>query len=70
VSWDITQLLGPAKRTYHYLYAILDVFSRYVVGWMVAHQERRVGAAADRGDPEGSRRSSPTSSRSRIAARR
>jgi putative transposase len=39
-SWDITKLLGPAKWTYFYLYVILDVFSRYVVGWMVAHRER------------------------------
>ena len=39
-SWDITKLLGPAKWTYFYLYVILDIFSRYVVGWMVAHQER------------------------------
>jgi putative transposase len=38
-SWDITKLLGPVKWTYFYLYVILDVFSRYVVGWMVAHQE-------------------------------
>jgi putative transposase len=38
-SWDITKLLGPAKWTYFYLYVIMDVFSRYVVGWMVAHQE-------------------------------
>jgi putative transposase len=38
-SWDITKLLGPAKWTYFYLYVILDIFSRYVVGWMVAHQE-------------------------------
>src|SRR5262249_10294381 len=35
-SWDITKLLGPAKWTYFYLYVMLDVFSRYVVGWMVA----------------------------------
>jgi putative transposase len=39
-SWDITKLLGPAKWTYFYLYVILDIFSRYVVGWMVAHQEQ------------------------------
>lgn len=39
-SWDITKLLGPAKWTYFYLYVILDVFSRYVVGWMVAPCER------------------------------
>src|ERR1700736_6388786 len=38
-SWDITKLLGPAKWTYFYLYVILDVFSRYAVGWMVAHRE-------------------------------
>jgi putative transposase len=38
-SWDITKLLGPAKWTYFYLYVILDIFSRYVVGWMVAHRE-------------------------------
>jgi len=38
-SWDITKLLGPFKWTYFYLYVILDVFSRYVVGWMVARQE-------------------------------
>jgi putative transposase len=38
-SWDITKLLGPAKWTYFYLYVMLDVFSRYVVGWMVTHGE-------------------------------
>lgn len=38
-TWDITKLRGPAKWTYYYLYVILDVFSRYVVGWMVAHRE-------------------------------
>jgi putative transposase len=38
-SWDISKLLGPAKWTYFYLYAILDVFSRYVVGWSVQHRE-------------------------------
>lgn len=38
-SWDITKLLGPAKWTYFYLYTILDIFSRYAVGWMIAHQE-------------------------------
>lgn len=38
-SWDITKLLGPAKWTYFYLYVILDIFSRYVVGWMVADHE-------------------------------
>jgi putative transposase len=38
-SWDITKLLGPAKWTYFYLYVIPDVFSRYVVGWLVAPGE-------------------------------
>ncbi len=38
-SWDITKLMGPAKWTYFYLYVILDIFSRYVVGWMIAPHE-------------------------------
>lgn len=38
-SWDITKLLGPAKWIYYYLYVILDIYSRYVVGWMVATAE-------------------------------
>lgn len=38
-SWDITKLRGPVKWTYFYLYVILDIFSRYVVGWMVADRE-------------------------------
>ena len=38
-SWDISKLLGPMKWTYFYLYVILDVFSRYVTGWMVAMRE-------------------------------
>jgi len=41
-SWDITKLLGPQKWTYFYLYVILDIYSRYVVGWMVAHREAAV----------------------------
>ena len=41
-SWDITKLLGPAKWTYYYLYVILDVYSRYVVGWMVAERESAI----------------------------
>ena len=39
-SWDITKLKGPAKWTYFYLYVIMDIFSRYVVGWLVAERER------------------------------
>ena len=38
-SWDITKLLGPKKWTYYYLYVILDIFSRYAVGWMLAERE-------------------------------
>jgi putative transposase len=38
-SWDITKLLGPTKWTYYYLYNILDVFSRYSVGWLIAERE-------------------------------
>src|SRR5687768_10650303 len=38
-SWDITKLPGPARWTYLNLYVVLDMYSRYVVGWMVAHRE-------------------------------
>ena len=38
-SWDITKLHGPAKWTYYYLYVIFDIYSRYVVGWMLATRE-------------------------------
>lgn len=38
-SWDITKLRGPTKWTYYHLYVILDVFSRYVVGWTIQHRE-------------------------------
>jgi putative transposase len=38
-SWDITKLHGPHKWTYYYLYVIIDIYSRYVVGWMVADRE-------------------------------
>lgn len=39
-SWDITKLKGPVKWTYFHLYVIIDIFSRYVVGWMVANTEQ------------------------------
>ncbi len=39
-SWDITKLKGPAKWTYFHLYVIIDIYSRYVVGWMVAESEK------------------------------
>jgi putative transposase len=38
-SWDITKLLGPAKWTYYYLYVIIDIYSRYVPGWLLAPNE-------------------------------
>ena len=41
-SWDITKLLGPAKWTYFYLYVIIDIYSRCVVGWMLADRESAV----------------------------
>lgn len=53
-SWDITKLLGPQKWTYFHLYVVMDIFSRYVVGWMVATHEsaqlakRLVSDACDR----------------------
>ena len=45
-SWDITKLLGPAKWMYYYLYAILDVFSRYTVAWTIGHRESGAVAKA------------------------
>jgi transposase InsO family protein len=38
-TWDITKLRGPVKGLYFFLYVILDLFSRYAVGWMIAHHE-------------------------------
>lgn len=38
-SWDISKLRGPSKGVYYYLYAIIDIYSRYVVGWMIAEVE-------------------------------
>jgi putative transposase len=38
-SWDITKLLGPTTWTYYYLYVLMDIFSRYVVGWLIAERE-------------------------------
>lgn len=38
-SWDITKLKGPQTWTYFHLYVIIDIFSRYVVGWMIAYRE-------------------------------
>jgi putative transposase len=44
-SWDITKLRGPTKWTYYYLYVIIDVYSRYIVGWMIATKESQTLAA-------------------------
>ncbi len=44
-SWDISKLKGPAKWSYFHLYAIIDIYSRYVVGWMVATRESHQLAA-------------------------
>jgi putative transposase len=38
-SWDITRLRGPVKRVFYHLYSIIDIYSRYTVGWMVASRE-------------------------------
>ena len=38
-SWDITKLLGSQKWVYFHLYVIMDIFSRYVVGWLIADRE-------------------------------
>ncbi len=45
-SWDITKLKGPRKWSYYFLYAIIDVFSRYVVGWSIAERENALIAEA------------------------
>jgi putative transposase len=45
-SWDITKLKGPVKWSWYYLYVLLDVFSRYVVGWLVADREATALAKA------------------------
>ena len=38
-SWDLTKLRGPGKWLYFHLYVLLDLFSRFVVGWMLARSE-------------------------------
>lgn len=45
-SWDISKLLGPVKWTYYYLYAVIDIYSRYVPGWMLARAESATLAKA------------------------
>ena len=38
-TWDITLLKGPFRGVHYYLYVVIDIFSRYVVGWMIADRE-------------------------------
>jgi putative transposase len=53
-TWDVTLLRGPAKAEHYFLYVVLDIFSRYVVAWMLAHREsaahakRLIRAACER----------------------
>ena len=61
-SWDISKLRGPAKWTYFQLYVILDVFSRYVAGWMVATRESATLAERLIADTSPSRASRPARS--------
>jgi len=60
-SWDITKLLGPAKWTYFYLYVIIDIFSRYVQGWLLARRESAELAERVLGETSANRTSWPTS---------
>ncbi|MFZ6186217.1 DDE-type integrase/transposase/recombinase, partial [Nannocystis pusilla] len=53
-SWDVTWLRGPTKGQYYYLYVLLDIYSRCVVGWTLARREsadiaaRLIRAACDK----------------------
>ena len=38
-SWDITRLMGPSKGGYSHLYVIIDFYSRFITGWMIADRE-------------------------------
>jgi putative transposase len=58
-SWDITKLLGPAKWTYYYLYVVLDIYSRYVPGWLLASRESAELAERLLGDTIGKHGISP-----------
>ncbi len=45
-SWDITKLKGPARRIYYDLYVVLDIYSRYVVNWLLAtHEDAKLAKA-------------------------
>jgi transposase InsO family protein len=58
-SWDITKIRGPVKWSYYHLYVILDIFSRYVVGWMVAYRETAALAEQLIADTIGKQRIAP-----------
>ena len=64
-SWDITKLRGPKRGVYFDLYVMIDIFSRYVVGWTVAAREdsvlgHRAARAGDRACTASPRWSTPT----------
>lgn len=44
-SWDISKLRGPVKWSYFYQYVLIDIFSRYVAGWMVADRDSQLAKA-------------------------
>jgi putative transposase len=69
-SWDITKLLGPVKWTYYYLYVLLDIFSRSVVGWLLARQELRPWPRPSSPRAASASTSAPTSSPSMLTAGR
>ena len=61
--WDITKLQGPERGVYYELFVIIDIFSRYVVGWMVSPgRDRRAGRGVHRRHASAARASAGTSS--------
>ena len=71
-SWDITKIHGPKKWTYYHLYVILDIYSRYIVGWMLANRESAALAETLIADTLAQNRASPqvSSPCTRIEVRR
>ena len=69
-SWDITKLHGPAKWTYYYLYVILDIYSRYVPGWLLPMPRTRAWPRCCWPTPPPSRASAVASSPSTPTAAR
>ena len=60
-SWDITKLLGPQKWTHFHLYVIIDIYSRYVAGWLLAKRETAALAEHLIAELSASTTSAPTS---------